>query len=680
MKVNASRLAHQLDGVWARAATLAAVLVLNAVAPAPLFAQWSTRLAILQAEDRRAPTTGDLATLRAGARSRDSLTARMGLRALGRLERPALVADILPGLQHSLPEVRAEAANAVAQALYPRTPPPGAPRPAAADARTFVATAQTALLARLAVEANASVRTALAEAVARLPYADEQAVSRAETALVELAGRSRSSDDRLGVAKGFEALVRLHGKTRPLGSDARAVLERLADYDRLLTDQELAREARIRRLAFEALATTEAPGTAPLTTATTDPDAQVRRLAMRASVPAKAAAIATRGLRDPAPMVRLEALRAIRVLDPAAACGHALSAARDDDAHVALAAIDSLGACANLSEAVSLLDAESADLDDSTQPRSWHRAAHALTALAAAAPDKAGERIDRFAGSSVWQLRVSAARAAALLARVDILRRLAGDAHDNVVEAAVVGLSTTARHDADEIFMKALQRDGDQVARVAARALDGSPDGESAVTALKDALKFWETSPRPGAVDVRTAIHQSLASIGEPVKAAKAPAHTPAPLTADDLKRLASRRARVTMRGLGAFDVALLTLEAPATTLRFVQLAESGYYDGLTFHRVVPFGIVQGGSPGANEFSSDAPLMRDEVGQWPHVRGTLGISTRGRDTGDAQIFIDLVDNPRYDHTYTVFAQVLNGMDIVDRLLEGDVIESIEILP
>ena len=61
--------------------------------------------------------------------------------------------------------------------------------------------------------------------------------------------------------------------------------------------------------------------------------------------------------------------------------------------------------------------------------------------------------------------------------------------------------------------------------------------------------------------------------------------------------------------------------------------------------------------------------MRDEVGRWPHVRGTLGISTRGRDTGDGQIFIDLVDNPRYDHTYTVFAQVLNGMEIVDRLME-----------
>jgi cyclophilin family peptidyl-prolyl cis-trans isomerase len=58
----------------------------------------------------------------------------------------------------------------------------------------------------------------------------------------------------------------------------------------------------------------------------------------------------------------------------------------------------------------------------------------------------------------------------------------------------------------------------------------------------------------------------------------------------------------------------------------------------------------------------------------------VGISTRGRDTGDAQIFIDTVDNPRLDHEYTVFAQVLSGIEMVDRILEGDVIERVEIIP
>ena len=109
------------------------------------------------------------------------------------------------------------------------------------------------------------------------------------------------------------------------------------------------------------------------------------------------------------------------------------------------------------------------------------------------------------------------------------------------------------------------------------------------------------------------------------------------------------------------------------------RLAERGYFDGLTIHRVVPNFVLQGGSPDANEYVGQPDYMRDEVGQWPHVRGALGISTRGRDTGDAQFFIDMVDNPRLDHEYTVFGQVIAGMDVADRVLEGDVIDSIRIL-
>jgi cyclophilin family peptidyl-prolyl cis-trans isomerase len=108
-------------------------------------------------------------------------------------------------------------------------------------------------------------------------------------------------------------------------------------------------------------------------------------------------------------------------------------------------------------------------------------------------------------------------------------------------------------------------------------------------------------------------------------------------------------------------------------------LAEKGYYNGLTFHRVVPNFVIQGGSPGANEFDGTAGYIRDEVGLLSHLRGTLGISTRGRDTGDSQIFVNLVDNYRLDHDYTVFARVVDGMEAVDAILEGDVFESIEIL-
>src|SRR5262249_59034733 len=80
-------------------------------------------------------------------------------------------------------------------------------------------------------------------------------------------------------------------------------------------------------------------------------------------------------------------------------------------------------------------------------------------------------------------------------------------------------------------------------------------------------------------------------------------------LNADDLRRLLSARARLTIREVGAIELALFTSEAPATVLRFARLAEAGYYNGLTFHRVVPNFVIQGGSPGANEYVGDGAFM-----------------------------------------------------------------------
>jgi cyclophilin family peptidyl-prolyl cis-trans isomerase len=111
---------------------------------------------------------------------------------------------------------------------------------------------------------------------------------------------------------------------------------------------------------------------------------------------------------------------------------------------------------------------------------------------------------------------------------------------------------------------------------------------------------------------------------------------------------------------------------APITVDRFLELVSMDhYYDGLTIHRVVPNFVIQGGGPGANEYSGHKDYMRDEIGAW-NVRGTVGLSTRGRNTADAQFFINLVDNPRLDPDYTIFASVLAAdMAVVDRIQEGD---------
>ena len=133
------------------------------------------------------------------------------------------------------------------------------------------------------------------------------------------------------------------------------------------------------------------------------------------------------------------------------------------------------------------------------------------------------------------------------------------------------------------------------------------------------------------------------------------------------------------MKNLGTFTIELLTDDAPVTVAAFAALADKGQYNGTTFHRFAANFVIQGGSPGADEMDgATSQFLRDEVGMVRHLRGTLGISTRGHDTGDGQIFVNLVDNVRLDDQYTVFARVVEGMVVVDRVLEGDVITSITI--
>jgi cyclophilin family peptidyl-prolyl cis-trans isomerase len=128
--------------------------------------------------------------------------------------------------------------------------------------------------------------------------------------------------------------------------------------------------------------------------------------------------------------------------------------------------------------------------------------------------------------------------------------------------------------------------------------------------------------------------------------------------------------------GGGSFDVRLRGDAAPITAARILDLARTGYYDGLTWHRVENDFVIQGGSRGHNEYVGLNRYFRDELGAVPHLRGTVGMSTRGHDTGDAQWFINLKDNLRLNSDYTVFAEVVEGIDVVDGILEGDVIETI----
>ena len=665
-----------------------------------------TRLAVLQAENRRAPAARDLAVIRAATHSDDPQTARIAVRALGRLERPSLVADILPSLKHPLPEIRAEAANALGQSLEDTKS--GAASP------TIANTVIDALITRLSVEAEASVRGAIFETLGRTAATAVHA-ERVEAVLVDAAAREATNDGRLGIASGFEALVRLRRREHAPQAAAITAMRSMVSVSPPVARRPFdpSRDVRVRRLALEALVTADAVDDATLGRALDDPDPQVRRLAMRAAAAGSPAATGalTAGLTDPSSMVRIEALRAMQSSRAAALCSAAVTAAADRDPQVALVALDQLAACGASPDAVALLERIVSDPANVGSPREWHRAAHALVALAGSSPDKLAAALGPFATSLVWQLRMYAARAATTVRDAVLLEKLAADDEDNVREAAIEGLAKVSGHSADPVYVRQMNRTGYQILRAAAAALAGTPNPDAAVPALRAAHERLVAEGRDNSHDARAAIEKTLTDLRAPAAAdghassgaarspvtpavARSGAHTTGAavrsvtrearddsrdLNADDLRRLAAARALVTMRGIGTFELVLFTWEAPASVLRFTRLAEAGYYNGLTFHRVVPNFVIQGGSPGANEYIGDATFMRDEVGQWPHVRGAVGISTRGRDTGDAQIFIDLVDNPRLNHEYTVFAQVLNGMDVIDQVLEGDVIEKIEIV-
>ena len=284
------------------------------------------------------------------------------------------------------------------------------------------------------------------------------------------------------------------------------------------------------------------------------------------------------------------------------------------------------------------------------------------------------------------------------------LRRFARGEHDNVRNAAIAGLKTVAgTRRRQSLPRSARPETSTQLVMTAANALIGTPRRVDAAAALFAALARITDDWRDTSRDARLAVLGRNGELGRAMDAlslapylidgnaqvadaAAAAIGTltglPAPMSAPrpravavpalaDIEQLAGARAVVHIAGRGWFEVVLLPDDdAPATVARFVALARAGYYNGLTFHRVVPAFIVQGGSPGANEFSGDAAFMRDEIGLEPHVRGAASISTRGRDTGDAQIWFNLVDNPRLDHDYTVFGRVSAGADVLDRILES----------
>lgn len=133
----------------------------------------------------------------------------------------------------------------------------------------------------------------------------------------------------------------------------------------------------------------------------------------------------------------------------------------------------------------------------------------------------------------------------------------------------------------------------------------------------------------------------------------------------------------------GVVECELFAKDAPLSVTNFKQLADGGFYNGLTFHRVEPGFVVQGGDPKGTGTGGPGYTIPAEIGK-PHVKGALAWARTGdevnpqRRSSGSQFYITLARTPFLDGAYTVFGQTVKGMDVVEKIGRGDKIESITV--
>lgn len=639
-------------------------------------------------------------------RSPDRAVQIAAIRAIGRYESRDFTATLL---QYLTKGPTTEVANALAQSLR------GEPSPLDVSGQQVQGVLEAlikvgeASLSKPGPERFIGIG-GIARAIGRLPYVRAEQVESADAFLLLAMRRVNDDPIRMGlltdITRGVESLARLHSKLAVPGTDtiewlrrivsgslkhppaagvnamAALVAARGVDEDTLRAAVTSSLSYELRRLAVVSLAGAGSPVTE---------DERTRLLSTLLS--------------DSSLIVRVEAVRAWTRTETATnGCGRLLDTLRDRDVPVVLVAIDALGdACLDDQNVTDWLTTEVR-----TPPQiAWHREAHALVALAKRAPDRAAIAMTAFVPHQVWQVRLYAARAAVIMKDVPSLERLAADPNPNVREATLARLRLLKGSDSDPQFVAALGMDDDQLLRTAANELKGASPTSALVAALFDALKHVTADKKETSRDTRLAllaridelgsadqaslllplledfdipVAQTAAAIiqkwtGKPQEVAPQLLPRPAPPLAVELEDATKTSARVEFTHGKILRIVLNPDVAPLMSVRFLRLARAGYYNGLTIHRIVPNFVDQGGSPGANEYVGDGPYVRDEISLLGNTRGSVGLSARGRDTGDAQFYFNLVDSPRLDYEYTVFGRV-GRLDVMDLILEGDTIKSI----
>ncbi|MDG5787669.1 peptidylprolyl isomerase [Evansella sp. AB-P1] len=140
------------------------------------------------------------------------------------------------------------------------------------------------------------------------------------------------------------------------------------------------------------------------------------------------------------------------------------------------------------------------------------------------------------------------------------------------------------------------------------------------------------------------------------------------------------KKGTITMENGEKIQIEFFPNEAPGTVANFEKLANEGFYNGITFHRVIPGFVAQGGCPYGTGTGGSGTNIKCETEGNPHkhVAGSLSMAHAGKDTGSSQFFIVHEPQPHLDGVHTVFGQVTEGMETVLRIKQGDVMEQVKV--
>jgi cyclophilin family peptidyl-prolyl cis-trans isomerase/HEAT repeat protein len=400
----------------------------------------------------------------------------------------------------------------------------------------------------------------------------------------------------------------------------------------------------------------------------------------------------------------VSAIRALAQIGATEAAGPILSvlAADGTDPNVRLEAVNALAA---LKSANALPTIQDLITDDWPSMR-----AAAVRAAAAIDPQDFPTLLSGMEPDRHWAVRAAVADALASFPAdvvVDRLRSMTEDADKRVVAAAIATLAKLRAPGIDELLLTSLKA-GDPGLRMAAAEAIGRLKIDGGVAALREAYRASATDldsrrtiltalAQYGAADATETLKTALADPDWSVRvdaaslmrrfdpaATAEPSIRPAPgepimrYDAPDLLHPPYSPHVFIETAKGTIEIELAVLDAPQTSQNFLALARKGYFNGLQIHRVVPNFVIQDGDPRGDGSGGPGYTIRDELNDKPYLRGTVGMALSGPDTGGSQFFIAHSPQPHLDAKYTVFGHVVNGMDVVDRIQQLDVIQRVRV--